>query len=289
MPVDKSLLLRSAQPLQDPQVEAYIETLSFKNLRKWNDAENSRLHFFRAATLWLQDFLGTNDLAAFPHLHLTNGTTGSFENFYQIHCNRKLKVLPGEYPFHRDVFENLERPWAWLQIDQLDQNDFVILSVPFSGDGNIHPELFSVLEHCEALRIPVLIDCAFAGLSALTLPDLRRFQCIQKISFSLSKVFNFGHFRCGFEYCKLPTGSNFILNNWDYGPKAAAYWGLALMQQFPLRHIFDTYRAKQLEVCKELQITPSDTVLFGIGDDSWKEFNRDKTFNRICLSNVLAT
>ncbi|MNT30897.1 hypothetical protein D3C72_1667140 [compost metagenome] len=198
-----------------------------------------------------------------------------------------MKVLKGEYPFHRDVFESLGFSWSWLELENLNSSDFVILSVPFSGDGEIHPQLIEILNRCEKLQVPVLIDCAFAGLSDLVLPKIDGFQCVQKICFSLSKIFNLGTLRCGFEFSRYQKGANYTLTQWDYGQKVAAYVGMQLMKQFPLHFIFTKYRERQIQICQQLKIQPSATVLFGLGDNTWKEFSRDGFANRICLSEIL--
>jgi hypothetical protein len=286
MTLDKSALLRPATPILDLDIESCLSTQSWFS-RPWLDDEKSTALFFVQALKWLKPFLGDNDLSAFQTRALTAGTTGSFQDFYQLNCNRKLKVLRGEYPFHRDVFESLNQAWSWLEIENLDANDFVILSVPFSADGEIHPQLFAILDRCEALQIPVLIDCAFAGLSNLVLPKLTQYQCVQKVCFSLSKIFNLGSLRCGFEFSRYQKGANFTLTEWDYGQKVAGFIGLHLMQQFPLHYIYNKYRAAQLSICQQLQIQASSTVIFGLGDNTWKEFSRDGYANRICLSDVL--
>ena len=40
------------------------------------------------------------------------------------------------------------------------------------------------------------------------------------------------------------------------------------------------------EICKKLELKPSDCVIFGIGGDKFSAFERAGV-NRVCLSNVL--
>lgn len=286
MQINKSLLLRPAQPIQDKEISSFLAQCDLSGMQSWLDNKESLDVFFETARIWIRDFQHSNDFSSF-RLQLCSGTTESFVNFYMIHQNRTLKILKGEYPFHRDVFDKLSRPWDWLSRDTLTSQDAVIISYPFSGSGNAPSDFTDILQRCEELGIPVLIDCAFAGLSGLVLPKIDHFQCVQTISFSLSKVFNYGHFRCGFEFTRGPGGFTGILTEWDYGPKAATFWGQKLMSQFPLHTIYRKYRNHQIQVCKALGLTPSDTVLFGLGDQAWSDFARDKTFNRVCLSEVL--
>lgn len=287
MALNRSQLLRPATPIQDSEIEAEISQLSFSGYRVWCDAENAVESFFEKAQSWFAPFLGENDLRKLEGRFLSSGTTGSFQNFYQINSQRRLRVLPGEYPFHRDLYSKLGLSWKWLDIADLHEDDCVIMSVPFSGDGNVHPLLMPILRRCEDLRIPVLLDCAFAGLSDLKLPNVTSFSCVHTLTFSLSKFFNIGHLRCGFEFSKYDLGANALLSEWDYGPKAAAYFAKLMMERFPVNYLQDKYRERQLKICHEYGLTPSATILFGLGDASWKEFSRDGFANRVCLSEVL--
>ena len=48
------------------------------------------------------------------------------------------------------------------------------------------------------------------------------------------------------------------------------------------------YCLVQEQICKKLNISPSETLLFGIGrGEKWKDFWRDDKFNRICLSQAI--
>lgn len=276
---------RPALPIRDIAIESFLREQNLSSFRSWVDSESSQKEFFNVAEEWLKPFLFGYNLSGFQGRYLTSGTTGSFQNFYQIHNRRRLRVFSGEYPFHRDLFRDLGLPWEVLDgRTGIDRNDFLIMSLPFSGDGNIHPMFVATLQRCEELQVPVLIDCAFAGLSDLSLPDLSEYRCIHTISFSLSKFFDMGHFRCGFEFSKYEKGANALLSEWDYGPKVAAYLGQKMIQRFPFDFLYKKYRGRQLELCQQFDLSPSSTLLFGLGDDSWDEFSRDGYANRICLS-----
>ena len=65
----------------------------------------------------------------------------------------------------------------------------MIISVPFSDSGNEPKELYDILEECEIKGIPVWIDekAIWSWLGNIQL-DLR-YNCIEGISFSLTKGF----------------------------------------------------------------------------------------------------
>ena len=83
-------------------------------------------------------------------------------------------------------------------------------------------------------------------------------------------------------------GSGAILASWDYINSWSAYIGFQLINNFSIDYMNKKYRSIQEEICSELDISPSQTLLFGIGtDDKWKSFSRDNKFNRVCLSQAI--
>ena len=73
------------------------------------------------------------------------------------------KLFKGEYPYNRDIgifaYSNqmIENP------ANLHKNDALILSYPFSGTGTKHDQYEDIMERCDQLDIPVLLDCAWLG------------------------------------------------------------------------------------------------------------------------------
>ena len=68
----------------------------------------------------------------------------------------------------------------------------MVISVPFSDNGYIHPDTQEILETCNKLEIPVLIDLAYYNLARGIDFNLDE-PCISTFTFSLSKGF-FKHF-----------------------------------------------------------------------------------------------
>ena len=51
--------------------------------------------------------------------------------------------------------------------------------------------------------------------------------------------------------------------------------------------MYEKYRMKQEEVCKHLNLTPSDTVIFGVDyTEKYTKYKRGKV-NRVCISNLI--
>ena len=51
--------------------------------------------------------------------------------------------------------------WKYVEEDALRKGDALIVSVPFSDYGDVHPKLAAILDQCDKLKIPVFIDAAY--------------------------------------------------------------------------------------------------------------------------------
>ncbi len=171
----------------------------------------------------------------------------------------------------------------------VDRNDVVMISLPFSDTGNTPKDLELILDRCDKLKIPVLIDCAYLGVCSDIDFNFDR-ECITDITFSLSKSLYCAHARIGMRLTKEDDDDPlFVTNKAGYINKIAAHIGLQLINSFSPDYIYDTYRARQEEYCKILGVEPSNCVLFGIGDNRWVEYNRDRETNRLSIHKYLAS
>lgn len=218
-----------------------------------------------------------------------NGSTDAFTNFYLTHPKRRLVLLKGEYPFHRDCFDSLDRRWSWYEDTTLTSQDFLVLSLPFSGNGNPHMLQEQILQKCEEKNIPVLLDLAFLGLGAqIDLTSIAKYRCIETITYSFSKQFNLGKFRIGLQWSKQPQGPLTILKEWNYHNWFATLITQHLMQEFEFDFIHNNYRTKQQEICAKHGVAASESVIFALDSEKHPEFSRDGFINRLCLSSILS-
>jgi hypothetical protein len=136
------------------------------------------------------------------------------------------------------------------------------------------------------LGVPVLIDAAFFGVCANQHYDFSH-PAIQEVVFSLSKSFPVNALRIGIRFSKEDFEDGMqIYHSTQYVNKLSAAIGLKLMTSRSPDTTFTKWRTKQLEFCNQLELDPSDTVLFGI-DTSHKydHYNRGSMqTNRLCFS-----
>ncbi len=275
--------------IPDKDIEHLLSSIdSNKALEFLRDSEKDK-NFIETYECWLfsnKDYSIKNlDKDKFqPYIML--GTSQSFHDFYQIHHDRVLKIRKGEYPYHQVFFSSINRKWGWIDNEEINSDDFVILSYPFSGNGSSsEEEIKEILDLCNKYNVPVLLDCALWGLSTPLSICLKQYPCIKMISFSLSKFFNVGRLRIGMMYSQYEgKASGAILAPYCYTNSWSSYIGLQLIDNFSIDYMNKKYRNIQKNMCKKLNVFPSDTLLFGIGNkDSW----HDEKLDRICLSRLI--
>jgi hypothetical protein len=171
--------------------------------------------------------------------------------------------------------------WKYLEDEALDKNDAVVISLPFADTGNIHNNYHSLMKDCSRLNIPVLVDCAYFGSCREINFDLT-YDCITDVTFSLSKTFPVAYARIGMRLTREDNDDTlFVYHKINYNNKIGASLGLKYLERFTPDYITFKYIDKQIDFCKKLDVTPSKTVLFGIGNDQWKEYNRGGSTNRL--------
>jgi hypothetical protein len=278
-------LMRGAVPIIDLEVLRFIQDLPFRSFFcDTNDKSMDtgiQAEYLDAIPRWIasSELNTVHGLARFPIKRLTSGNTQAFDDFYIRHHDRKFKFLRGEYPY----LSKYVRAWDFVEDADLTRKDALVMSAPFSATGNMHPRFYETLERAQNLDIPVLIDCAFFGITRNLELDLN-YRCIQSVCFSLSKAFGAGCFRSGIEFTKQNGGPAAIQNEWIYVQLLSAKIGMEVARAFSPDYIPSKYRAWQMEICGEYGLTPSDTAVFGLGDEGFKYFDVDGVANRVCIT-----
>ena len=232
-----------------------------------------------------------SNLDEFKSKKFVHGTSQSFDFFYLTNHNKRFRIFRGDFMYHQIMFKRGKFNWSYLEDDRIQTNDAVIMSVPFSDSGDIHPQTYEILNECEKWEVPVFIDCAYMIMSRDIEFDFNR-KCIQGISFSMTKGF-YGaeHLRIGLRLTKEFTDdpvevfNQFEMINW-IGPDI----GLKLMNNFEVDYIQNKYYDRQIEICKELNIESSKCAIFGITDKNnfkFKEYDRGTNWRRVCISSLL--
>ena len=219
----------------------------------------------------------------------TQGTTESFNLFYIRFSDKRLRIARGEYFYHNMIGKLYNKPFAFLDEDDLQEGDALVLSVPFSDTGNVPYNLESILTECDLKGIPVMLDLAYLNLAKDLSFDLRH-ECIEYITSSLSKSFPLELSRVGIRFQKSSFEDQLTIMNEDklnYINMHSLYLGYQMMKEWKADWLYTKYRDKQIQLCKELEVEPSSCVIFGIDNDNkYPQYNRGGRTNRLCFSRI---
>jgi len=227
-------------------------------------------------------------LDKFPIMAYSNGTSESFDKFYLKHHSRRFRCFRGEYMYHMASWKTYCPNWLYIDDAPLEKNDAVVISFPFADIGQEHSGLSCMLDRCLELGIPVLLDCAYFGLCGDMRFDLTH-DAITDVTFSLSKFMPVAHLRIGVRFTKIDDDDSLlVLNKTLYTNRLGASLGIKIMQHYDPDWIYNKYRQAQIELCDQLQVIPSKSVIFGIDfDGRYPEYNRGGHSNRLSLAKRL--
>lgn len=219
------------------------------------------------------------------HSAFSNGTGSAFGEFISRYPGRRVRASNSEFVMARIIAKAYGRNFKEIEEDEITENDLVILSMPFCGNGGKHSQQETILQKADALNVPVMIDGAYIGISEGMDFDFTH-PCIKDFTVSLSKVFDVMNLRIGIRFSKdkLDDGLSCGILAGDIFNKMSATLGINLMQEFEGTYILEKYKQKYLDYCKQFNLTPTNTLTLALGDKILhKEFMRGD-YARICVS-----
>ena len=231
-----------------------------------------------------------NGIKEYMHYSYSNGTTEAFDKFYQLHAGRRLRLWHGEYFYHQiQAREMFGKNFAWIDDGPIEVMDVVVVSAPFSDTGNIPENFDNVMQQCETLGVPVLIDMAYLNLTKNFNIDLS-YKCIQTVTTSLSKVFPVETHRIGIRMNRHnidDTLSAYSNNSFPYVNTTGVYVGQEMIKNYSNDWLYNKYINLQKDYCDKLDVVPSNCVIFGIDkNNKFGQYNRGSNTNRLCFSKV---
>ena len=284
-------LHKAGRPIPDSKIYEFVQK-SVKDSANYLYERELHPLFLEKFKIWIQN--STNNtiigLDEFKELTYVHGTSQSFDNFYFAHNGKRLVTLKGDFLYH-ELSVKRKILHHHYEKNLLESGDFMIISVPFSDSGNEPNNLEEILNECEQKNIPVWIDAAYMVMAGDITLDLR-YECIQGISFSLTKGF-YGceRLRIGVRMKRVYEDDGIdVANSMSMVSAVGCYVGYEIMNKYSADYIYNTYRKRQELLCEELDLVPSKSVIFGLGDKFDKKhdmYNRGTDYRRICLSNEL--
>jgi len=286
----KTLPFGSVHSIKSTETESAVRESMIESAEKYclSDTEINSL-FLKKYLSWIKASRNNtiSGIDSFDKIDFSNGTTESFDKFYLRHRGKRLRYFRGEYLYHAAAASFCFHESKLLDDGEIESNDVVVMSLPFAGTGRKHPMTESILDQCDRLGVPVLLDCCYFGVCSGIDFNFDH-PSITDLTFSLSKNFPVQHLRIGMRLSRSVVDDLLMIyNRNNYLNRLAASVGLDLLEKYSSDYNYDTYRSTQEQFCKELNIEISNCVFFGIAYDGFTEYNRGIKENRLCFSKFL--
>jgi len=232
------------------------------------------------------------DLSNFPYCYYVHGVTDAIHHWV-LNKNTPWQYMEGEYEYAGMIgpkgtsvcdvpgqFMNEDTHRAGLPAKIHPQNPMYI-SIPSAADGNIfYPNVSSWKN-----QPPVILDCTY--ISSTSIKTIEVPKTTEQVFFSFSKGFGLIGSRLGLVYTKEPHPTLHRLKeyeNWNYvGVRTMQL----LMNNFAIDSMYNRYKDRQIELCKEYNLTPSDVFYLATTHDRYYTRRRRMRWNdsaRICLT-----
>lgn len=206
---------------------------------------------------WLKPIIDLSEFYVYPMNGITEGL-----NWWYANENRGVTVLPGDY--------------QWLSSKEGIGN-IVYVTCPSAVTGNF-------IEVPK--EQPVALDLAYIGSTKIQKIEMTN--NIEYVFYSLSKSFGIRNIRTGWYFTRRKDSR---LDDLCYGAKYYNYYARDISEKifknFSLEYIHNILQEQQKNICKKLNVNPSDSVwLANTTNLEYKKFHRTANINRLCLSGV---
>jgi hypothetical protein len=195
-----SQVSRGTGPVGNKKVFSQLKSITMREILK-EGVGNPTLkeEFFSMYLKWIKDCTVSpvTGLEQFSQIYFVNGVTQSYDIFFWEHKGKRFRTAKEDYPYVRLSVKN----WVYLEDDDLQENDAVVLTCPFYENGGIPRNFYQLLDRCLELDVPVMIDAAYFGTCYDISFDYSH-PAIEMVSFSLSKCLSLFPYRIGILFCK---------------------------------------------------------------------------------------
>jgi len=274
--LDKELFRTKHNAIYDPEFQKHLADAPWKEWLSKPGYFEVRHQYLADIHNWIMSSKRNTvkGLTRFKYRDMINGTTQAFDEAYYRYSNRRLRILRGEYAYHKRVVKD----FVFLDDENgnyipIEENDWVITSYPFCGNGNIPPHFDQLQDDCLEKNVPLLLDCAWFGTCRDITIDVYH-PAITEVCFSLTKGIGLGNIRSGIRYSNyednLPIRQQ---NDYNHLPLGAAQVGIWQMQKFGPDYIPNKYEKIYEHLCMTNNIMSSNCMMIGLLDNNHKDYD----------------
>lgn len=175
-----------------------------------------------------------------------------------------IQVLEHEYNYHIRLKPNL----VPSTVDTLRPNIPLIISIPFSYYGGMHPAMSTILDRCTELNIPVHLDGAWITASKNIHIDFMH-PAVVSLGISLSKGLGLsGWNRIGVRYTKDVTEDSIsVMNDHLQIPSVPVLVGSYFIKNVSIDYLWNKHGENHYKICRDFQVNPTDTIHMATKDN----------------------
>jgi hypothetical protein len=188
--------------------------------------------------------------------------------FFYVPIEETIPTVPHHEPYLRyiDGFTG--------KYFDLDEDDWVYLTIPFFGNGDISDKLEGILNQADLLSVPVVVDCTLLPLAKGIDINLNH-SSVKEVIFPLSTTLGIHKCQIGIRFSNYANtsadngadgsdavGPIHLLNQSDEGLVSTVELLIAheLLDNFTIDYMYDTCKNAQQEICHEINLIPTKCV-----------------------------
>ena len=165
--IDNRLPYKSIRAINDKLILNYLNNaLKIKKIIKILNNDKILYNFLLNYLKWIKSskLNKLQNLDKFKHKCFASGTSQIFDYFYAKNKNRRFRAFKGEYAYHYTSWRNHFSKWKYIEKLDINKNDAVVISLPFSDSGSKHQQMEALIKKCDKLKVPVLVDCCYFSM-----------------------------------------------------------------------------------------------------------------------------
>ncbi len=256
------------KPIRDDRINSIIENLEVYQTSTWDRdftfAERllPKQKLFYTFTNWIRNYV--TGLESFQERYVCNGNTDSINHIFMERKFNRVFTLDNEYSYYGYLCHTLGITKIVFNEDELGKittNDLVCITYPNSYNGK-EENRSAIIKKLQERNIPIYIDVAYCGLTTPFHLDLVANENTY-FSFTFSKTMSIGFNRIGLMFTGRSIPGLEIMNKIGYINLSGVHLANALMEALPCDYMYKTYSSQYENICKEMNLTPTDCILYG--------------------------
>jgi histidinol-phosphate/aromatic aminotransferase/cobyric acid decarboxylase-like protein len=264
---EQAIYNKLTKPLRDSNIKEILSDIDSSKAFPTDEAFtfNERLivkqELIETFIPWVKDYL---EGFSFNFKYVTNGNTDAINMIFMHRNFNRVCFLKDEYIYYSHICKQLNLNSLIIDekdIDLLTKDDLFLISLPASYNGETNSRLH-LIQKLQKKEVKLFIDVAYCGLTNpfhLKLASTKN----TYVAFTFSKTASLSFNRIGILFSDFAIPGLDIMNKLGYVNLSGANAAIAIMKNIPVDYFYSTYKKQYASICKSLDLTPTECILFG--------------------------